>query len=127
VVRGDEILLVKRANPPSANCWALPGGSVELGESLAQAVEREVLEETGVVVRAGPVLHAFDVIDRADDGRVRHHFVVVDLLADYVSGEPRAASDALAVRWVSLAEDSGPDTSPETRRLIDRLRERRRR
>jgi ADP-ribose pyrophosphatase len=125
VVRNGQILLVKRAKPPSAECWALPGGSVELGESLAQAAEREVLEETGVVVRAGPVVHAFDVIDRAPDGAVRHHFVVVDLVADYVSGEPRAASDALAARWVPLAEVRGSEVSPETQRLVDRLRERR--
>ncbi len=124
VVRDRRILLVKRAKAPAAGLWAVPGGTVELGESLAQAAEREVLEETGVVVRAGPVVHAFDVIERDPAGAVRFHYVVVDLLAEHVGGEPRAASDVSAAEWVPLDGLDRLDVSPQTLRLIEKLGER---
>jgi len=99
VVHEGRVLLVERARPPSLGEWAVPGGSVELGETLAQAAEREVLEETGVVVRAQGLVHVFDGIARDDDGRVRFHYVVVDLAADYVSGDVCAATDVSAAGW----------------------------
>jgi 8-oxo-dGTP diphosphatase len=104
VVRDDRALLVRRAKPPSEGLWAVPGGRVELGETLQEAVEREIKEETGLTIRAGNPVYSFDVILRDDAGRVRFHYVIVDLLADYVSGTLRPGDDACEARWVTPTE-----------------------
>jgi 8-oxo-dGTP diphosphatase len=104
VVRDGRVLLVRRGQPPSEGLWAIPGGRVELGESLQEAAEREIMEETGLTIRARHPVHTFDVILRDGDGRVRFHYVIVDLLADYVSGELRPGDDAYEVRWVTPGE-----------------------
>jgi len=101
VIRDDEVLLVKRDNPPGRGLWSIPGGCIELGEKLQAAAEREIREETGVIIRAKEPIYTFDVIERDDQGRVRFHYVIVDLLADYVSGEPSPRSDASEACWVS--------------------------
>ena len=121
VLRGDEVLLVLRRNAPAKGLWAVPGGSIVLGESFAQAAEREVREETGVEVRAGEVLHAFDVIERDATGAVLHHYVVVDVVAEWISGEPRAADAALDARWHRIADVDRLAISSETLRLIRRV------
>ena len=102
VFRAGHVLLVKRGRPPSQGQWAIPGGRVELGETLQAAAEREINEETGLAIRAGDPVHTFDVILRDDAGRVRFHYVIVDLLADYLAGgEPRPGDDAREARWVA--------------------------
>ena len=101
VFKGNQVLLVRRANPPSRDVWAIPGGNVKLGESLQQAAEREILEETGVRIHAGDPVFTFDFIDRDDAGRVKFHYVIVDMLAEYISGEPHPGDDAADARWVS--------------------------
>ena len=101
VFKGSEVLLVRRANAPAQDVWAIPGGSVNLGESLQQAAEREIREETSVRIRAGEPVFTFDYIDRDTAGRVRFHYVIVDLMADYISGEPQPGDDAADARWVS--------------------------
>ena len=121
VLRGDEVLLVVRRNAPAKGLWAVPGGSIALGESLAEAAEREVREETGVEVRAGKVVHAFDVVERDAAGAVLHHYVVVDVVAEWISGEPRAGDDALDARWHRVADVGGLAISRETLRLIERV------
>jgi ADP-ribose pyrophosphatase YjhB (NUDIX family) len=77
---GDSIVLVRRRFEPLAGRWSLPGGAVEAGETLAAAVAREVVEETGLVVDVGPVVEVFDRIMRDDAGRVQYHFVLIDYL-----------------------------------------------
>src|SRR5439155_11424714 len=77
---GDRVLLIKRGHEPLKGEWSLPGGRVELGETLGQAVAREVLEETGLVVDVGPVVEVLDRVHRTPDGRVEHHFVIIDYL-----------------------------------------------
>jgi ADP-ribose pyrophosphatase len=121
VFRGDEILLVKRGRAPSLGLWAIPGGSVELGETLRQAAEREVREETGVVIRARSIVYTFDVIERGDDGRILHHYVIVDFLADWIAGEPCAADDAVDAAWFRVTELDALPISAETLRLVRRL------
>ena len=104
VVHDGAVLMVRRGRAPSRGVWAVPGGRVELGETLAEATVREVREETGVEVRAGAPVWSFDSVIRDDEGRVAWHYVIVDLLANYVRGEPQARDDALEARWI-LPED----------------------
>ncbi len=118
VFKNNRVLLVRRGQAPSEDLWAIPGGSVEIGETLQQAAEREILEETGVKIRAGKPIYTFDVIDRDEDGKIRFHYVIVDLAADYVSGDPRAGDDAAEARWVSAHEVNGLEVSPPTLNLL---------
>lgn len=118
VIRGDEALLVKRNNPPGRGLWSIPGGSIELGETVQEAAEREIREETGIVIRAKEPIYTFDVIERDDQGRIRFHYVIVDLLADYVSGEPSPRSDACEARWVSSKELEKLTVSSITRKVL---------
>jgi 8-oxo-dGTP diphosphatase len=104
VFRDGRVLLVKRGRPPSQGQWAIPGGRVELGETLQAAAEREINEETGLTIRARDPAYTFDVILRDDAGRVRFHYVIVDLLADYLDGEPRPGDDAREARWIAPQE-----------------------
>ena len=121
VFHDDRVLLVRRAKAPSAGLWAIPGGRVELGETLQQAAERELLEETGVTVRAGEPVYAFDSIERDSADRVEFHYAVVDLLATYVSGGPRAMDDAADARWLAAAELDLANTSDVTVKLLKKL------
>ena len=121
VVHDGAVLLVRRGRAPSRGVWAVPGGRVELGETLAQATEREVREETGVEVRAGEPVWSFDSVIRDEDGSVAWHYVIVDLLADYVSGEPRARDDAAEACWARPEELSGLLVSKPTLVLLRRI------
>ena len=118
VFKDDKVLLVRRGKPPAEDLWAIPGGRVEIGETLQQAAEREILEETGIIIRALEPVFTFDVIDRDVDGRARFHYVIVDLTADYIRGDPRAGDDASAACWVSPHELVHLKVSPTTRRLL---------
>jgi ADP-ribose pyrophosphatase len=118
VFKNKKVLLVRRGHPPSEGLWAIPGGSVELGETLQQAAEREILEETGVKIRAKDPIITFDVIERDADNRIQYHYVIVDLTADFISGEPRAGDDAAQARWVSEAEARRLSLNETSRRLL---------
>ncbi|GEM_PF-355707 len=96
-----DVLLVRRAKAPAKGMWSLPGGAVELGETIAQAAEREVWEETGLTIAPGPAFTAVDAIHRDAQGRVVFHYVIVEVVATVPAdarAEPR--SDVDAVRWV---------------------------
>jgi ADP-ribose pyrophosphatase len=118
VFKDERVLLVRRGQPPSEDLWAIPGGSVEIGETLQEAAEREILEETGITVRAGEPVYTFDVIDRDSAGKIRFHYVIVDLAADYVTGEPKAGDDAAEARWVTAQEIDALQVSPPTLKLL---------
>ena len=118
VIRDGKILLVQRGIAPSKGLWAIPGGALELGETLQQAAEREIFEETGVMIRAREPIYAFDFFERADDGRIRFHFVIVDVAADYLSGAVKGADDALDARWLEPADLDHLPVSPSTLRLL---------
>jgi len=118
VMRDNKVLLVKRGRPPGEGLWAVPGGRVKLGETLKEAVEREVREETGLIVRARNPVYAFDLIEPDGEGRIQYHYVVVDLLADYVEGQPSPGDDALEARWVTFEALRDLPASRTTREVL---------
>lgn len=99
VLRNAEVLLVQRGREPAYGLWSLPGGLVKVGESLEAAVQREVLEETGVLVKAVDVVACLDRIIPDDQGRIAYHYVLVDFLCEPAGGEPRPGSDVLACAY----------------------------
>jgi 8-oxo-dGTP diphosphatase len=104
VVRGEKALIIKRAHDPRKGEWSLPGGLLELGESLQDAARREIQEETGLVVAVGPIIETFDRVHRDEAGRIRYHFVIVDFVCWSDDGEAIPGSDAEAVAWVTEGE-----------------------
>jgi 8-oxo-dGTP diphosphatase len=120
VLWGDQVLLVQRANPPSQGRWSLPGGVVELGETFRQAAQREVLEECGVEVEAGPVIDVIDNIVQDESGRVRFHYVITYVLARHLGAHPHPASDALEVRWIRCEDLDTLDMHPLARQALRR-------
>lgn len=118
VIKDNKVLLVKRGIPPSKGLWAIPGGHIELGETLQKTAEREILEETGIVIKARKPVYTFDLIERDDLGKIRFHYIVVDLMAEYISGEPLGADDALEARWLSWEEIEALPVSQNTVKLL---------
>ena len=122
VKRDDKVLLVRRLNEPSRGRWSLPGGVVELGETVREAARREVREECGLQVEAGEVLAVVDNIVRDDEaGRIRFHYVLVDLLAEYVGGGLAAASDISDACWVREEELEELDVTEKARELVRKV------
>ena len=119
VIQDGCVLMIQRGQEPGRGRWSIPGGRLHLGERLCDGVEREILEECGVRVRAGKVLGVADLIQRDDDGRVRYHYVLVDLAAEYLSGDPCPSSDALAARWVPFDELPALEMPDRLRSLLD--------
>ena len=103
ILSDGRVLLVKRGTEPARGHWSIPGGLIELGESLSEAIVREVREETGLDVEPVELIEILDRIHREGD-RVRYHYVIADYLCRVVGGTLHAASDADAVRWVERAE-----------------------
>ncbi len=108
LIRGGKVLLIRRGKEPLRGRWVVPGGTVELGETLEEALVREMREETSLEVAPAGVLTVFDRIQR-ESGRVAYHYVIVDYLCRYVAGEARAGSDAEAVAWATPEELAGYD------------------
>jgi ADP-ribose pyrophosphatase YjhB (NUDIX family) len=114
IIKGNQVVLVKRAHPPIQGQWSIPGGVLEVGEMLREAAIREAREETGLVVEPGELLGVFDRILRDPENRVQYHYVLIDFLCRTVGGELSAESDAAEVRWftrkelptLNLAEDT---------------------
>jgi ADP-ribose pyrophosphatase YjhB (NUDIX family) len=102
VLDGDRVLLVKRGHEPLKGQWSLPGGGVEIGETLEAAVAREVLEETGLDIEVGPIVEVLDRISRDGGGNVEHHFVLVDFVSRALRGVLRGSSDADDAEWVPI-------------------------
>jgi ADP-ribose pyrophosphatase YjhB (NUDIX family) len=117
VLVGGRVVLIRRGKEPLRGRWVIPGGTVELGETLHEAVVREMEEETGLVVRPREVVLVFDRIQR-DGSAVDYHYVVIDYLCDYVSGTPRAGSDADEVALVGRDEIGAYDMPPQARDLV---------
>jgi ADP-ribose pyrophosphatase YjhB (NUDIX family) len=116
VWRDGQVLLVRRANPPRRGEWSLPGGAQEIGETVFEAVRREVLEETGIPIEVLGLVDVVDSIHRDEDGRVRYHYTLADVFARAAGGGEAAAGDATEAAWFDPG--SLPALWPETERII---------
>jgi 8-oxo-dGTP diphosphatase len=121
VIKDGKVLLVERGVPPNKGVWAIPGGSLKLGETLQEGAEREILEETGITIKAGAPFYSFDFFERDSDGRIRFHYVVVDMKGDYISGDVRGADDALDARWISPEELNDMPVSKNTLKILESM------
>ena len=117
VVRDGRVLLIRRGKEPLYGRWVIPGGTVELGETLEEALVREMEEETGLLVEPLEVLTVFDRIQREGE-RVVYHYVIVDFLCRWRSGEAKAASDALEVAWARPGELSHYELPPKALEVV---------
>lgn len=104
IVEDGRIVLIKRGKAPLVGEWSIPGGMLELGETLRQGAEREALEETGLVVRATELLGVFDRVVPDAEGKIIYHYVLIDFLCERVSGELQAGADAADARWYKPEE-----------------------
>jgi ADP-ribose pyrophosphatase YjhB (NUDIX family) len=104
IVKESRVLLIQRGTPPLLGEWSLPGGVLECGETLREAVAREAREETGLAVEPGEMLGVYERVIRDDEGRVRYHYVLIDFLCRAAGGDLKAGSDAADVRWFTRDE-----------------------
>jgi 8-oxo-dGTP diphosphatase len=118
IIEDGRVLLVKRGHPPLAGEWSIPGGVLELGETLREAALREAREETCLAVETADLLGVYDRVLRDDDGHTIYHFVLVDFLCGRVGGEAQAADDADEVRWFTPAEARGLPLAEDTAEVI---------
>ncbi len=122
VLHDEKVLLVKRANPPNQFQWAIPGGKVHYGETLQQAVEREVREEAGIIIKAGKPIFGFDHIEQDNSGNIQCHYVIIDVRAEYISGDIAAGSDASEVKWFTQQDLFSIDNlNVTTRQLLQEI------
>ncbi len=117
VVRDGRVLLIRRGKAPLYGRWVVPGGTVELGETLEEALVREMEEETSLRVEPIEVLTVFDRIER-DGERVVYHYVIVDYLCRWLSGEAKAGSDALDAAWATPEQLAGYDLPPKALEVV---------
>ncbi len=118
VVRDGRALIIKRAHEPRKGEWSLPGGHLELGESLQDAVRREIREETNLEIEVGPIIETFDRVHRDDQGRIRYHFVIVDFVCWSDDGGAIPGSDAEACAWVAGDELDDYGVNPHAKAVI---------
>jgi ADP-ribose pyrophosphatase YjhB (NUDIX family) len=118
VFRADKVLLIRRGKPPRLGQWSLPGGLQELGETVWQAAEREVREECGIAIAPLGIIDIVDAITPDDGGRVRFHYTLVEVLAEWRSGEPVAGDDAMDVAWFDPGEVGKLGMWEQTTRIV---------
>lgn len=113
-----EVLLVRRGRPPRAGQWGVPGGLLEVGESLAAGAKREVAEECGVEIEIGGIAGIFEPITPDEAGRVEYHYVVVDFWAWLVGGTAAAADDASEAAWVAMDKLADYALAPDSYQVV---------
>ena len=118
VLRGDEVLLVQRGKAPNKGQWSIPGGKPLLGETVMEAIHRELLEETGVKIEQLALLDVVDVIVPDGIGKIQYHYTLVDYQAKWLSGECRSGDDADAVKWFTFEELNSLGLLEITRKVI---------
>lgn len=104
IIRDNRVLIVRRAKPPSEGLYTLPGGGVEAGEGLHEAIKREVMEETGIAIEPVTLAGYRESIERDGDGKVARHFVIMAFVCRWLAGEPRLNEELAEARWLELAE-----------------------
>ena len=118
VLRGEEVLLVQRGKAPNKGQWSIPGGKQRLGETVIQAVQRELDEETGVKVEQLALLDVVDFIVPDNQGKILYHYTLVDFQGQWLSGECRSGDDADTVKWFKLKELYSLSLQEITRKII---------
>jgi 8-oxo-dGTP diphosphatase len=120
VIRDERTLLVRRGSAPLEGEWSIPGGMLELGETILEGVRRELLEETAIEVRVLDLIEVFERVTRDEAGKLKYHFVILDYLCEAVRGEAQAGSDVTAVTWARESELSKYSVTPTATRVIQR-------
>lgn len=123
VWKDDHVLLIQRGKEPRRGEWSIPGGSHDVGETVREAAVREVMEETGVTIRLGPIVDVIDTIRLDAAGRVQTHFTLTDFAATWVAGEPVAGDDAMNAEFVPFEEALTRLNWSETARVIRESRQ----
>jgi len=118
IIEENRVVLVKRGHPPLAGEWSIPGGVLEVGETLREAAVREALEETGLTVEPGNLLGVFDRVLRDDAGRTQYHYVLIDFLCRRIAGEPHGAGDAAEASWFTREEAAQLPLAKDTAEVI---------
>ena len=124
IFRGDRVLIVRRARPPARGLYTLPGGGVELGETLEQAVIREVREETGLDIEPLALAGYRQVIARDDGGRIERHFVILPFAARWVAGDVALNEELSEAHWLMPSQLSGMETTEGLAEIVTAARER---
>jgi 8-oxo-dGTP diphosphatase len=124
IIEGGRALIVRRGTEPLKGEWSIPGGVLELGETLREGAEREAKEETGLTVEAGEVLEVVDRIMRDPEQKIQYHYVLVDFLCRRISGEAQPGADASELRWVTLAQLHDLPIAPSAAAVIRKAFER---
>src|ERR1700757_3889639 len=118
IIDEDRVVLVKRGHAPLQGKWSIPGGVLEVGETLRKAVVREVREETGLTIEPGELLGVFERVLPDEQGRMKYHYVLIDFLCRRMSGELAAADDAEEARWFRREELGALELARETEEVI---------
>jgi ADP-ribose pyrophosphatase YjhB (NUDIX family) len=121
IFSGENILLVRRGHEPSKGRWGLPGGVVELGESVERTIVREVEEETGIRVKPLRLLTVLDSISKDDGGKIRFHYILSEFLCEDLGGELQASSDVSDAGWFQVNGLESLEMSRWTRRFIEKV------
>ena len=116
----DQVVLVKRGHEPGYGTWSIPGGAVKLGETIQEAIKREVYEETDLHVNVLDIVKVLEPIIRDETDRIKYHYVLVDFLCEYISGTLKANSDVLDALAVPLSELSGYNLPAVTLEVIEK-------
>ena len=118
IIEGDRVALVKRGHAPLQGRWSIPGGVLEVGETLRTAAVREALEETGLTVEPGELLGVFERVVPDEQGKMRYHYVLIDFLCNRLAGELLAGDDAEEVGWFRREELAALELARETEEVI---------
>ena len=118
VLNDGKVLLVRRGKQPGYGKWSIPGGMVELGETLTEAIKREVLEECGIEIELKDVVAVLERVIRGEEERVRYHYILVDFLGHWKKGDLQPASDILEARWADPGEMERLEMTERTKQVV---------